>query len=75
MKTIIQISTYNDLLDFIQRDNINSKQAIELISKSIGVFAYVQDEKIEIIRQLKKYWITFGKLPINKRPIFLNFTE
>jgi hypothetical protein len=71
----MEINDFDELLTFLERKEVNSKHINEILSKSIGVFYYPEDEKTEIIRQLKKYWITFGKLPINERPIFLNFTE
>jgi hypothetical protein len=68
----MEINNFDELLTFLERKEVTKEHINELVSRTIGVYCYVEDEKEEIIRQLREYWNSFGNLPINERPIFLS---
>jgi Golgi nucleoside diphosphatase len=71
-----QINNYNELLDFIKRDNINAKQATEIVCEALNVISLFDDfTKVEVI-ETTEYFI--NKFCINytgERPIFLGQKE
>jgi len=68
----MEINNFDELLTFLERKEVTKEHINELLIKSIGVYCYVEDEKQEIIKQLKAYWTSFGHLPIGERPLFLS---
>jgi ethanolamine utilization protein EutP (predicted NTPase) len=70
----IQINNYNDLLEFIKRDDINPKQATEIVCKALNVIAIFEMTKDEVITateyHINKFCQTAGE-----RPIFLTQKE
>lgn len=67
----IQINNYNELLEFIKRKNINSKQALEIVCKALTVVSIDEMTKDEIITATEFYINTYCQKP-GERPIFLN---
>ena len=67
----IKISNHIELLEFIKRDDINSKQATEIICKALRVLCLFEKSKQELIKDteyhINKYCINNS----NERPIFL----
>ena len=71
IKMTFQINNYSELLEFIKRDDINSKQATEIVCKALNVISVFEMTKDEVITTTE-YFI--NKFCINhtcERPIFL----
>lgn len=68
----IQINNYNELLDFIKRKDINSKQATEIVCKALKVVVIFEMQKDEVIKATEYYINTFCQNNTGERPIFLN---
>ncbi|MCF7569481.1 hypothetical protein L3X37_14095 [Sabulilitoribacter arenilitoris] len=69
MKT--EIRSYNDLLDFIKKDFVKSKEAITIVSKALNVYCLFDMSKDEVIKSTEYYIKTFCKDNNNERPLFL----
>ena len=67
----VQINNYNELLEFIKRDEINPKQATEIVCKALKVVSLFEMTKVEVIKVTEYYINTFCQTTA-KRPIFLN---
>lgn len=67
----IQINNYNDLLEFIKRDDINPKQATEIVCKALTVLSIDEMTKDEVITATAFYINTYCQTA-GERPIFLN---
>ena len=66
-----QINNYNELLAFIKREDINPKQATEIVCKALNVISLFEMTKDEVITTTE-YFI--NKFCINykgERPLFL----
>ena len=70
----IQINNYAELLEFIKRDDINPKQATEIVCKALKVISLFEMTKDEVIIATEYYINTFCCYNNNnsERPIFLN---
>jgi len=71
-----QINNYNELLQFIKRDNINAKQALEIVCKALNVISLFDDYTKDEVIKTTEYFI--NKFCINntgERPIFLGQKE
>ncbi len=64
----ITINNYNDLLKFIRREDVNSKQATEVVC----IFAKSKDE---VIKATEYYINRFCKNGNSQRPLFLDQKE
>ena len=67
----IHINNYNELLEFIKREDINTKQATEIVSKALTVVSLFEMTKDEVITATEYYINTFCQTA-GERPIFLN---
>jgi hypothetical protein len=67
----IQINNYAELLEFIKRDDINPKQATEIVCKALKVISLFEMTKDEVIIATDYYIDTFCQTA-GERPIFLN---
>jgi hypothetical protein len=67
----IQINNYAELLEFIKRDDINPKQATEIVCKALKVISLFEMTKDEVIIATEYYIDTFCQTA-GERPIFLN---
>lgn len=72
----VTINNYKELLDFIKRDNINAKQATEIVCKALNVISLFDDfTKDEVIKTteyfINKFWINYT----GERPIFFGQKE
>lgn len=68
----IQINSFEELVGFIQGNDLDSEQLNILLIHSMGVFC--DDEQLDLpkavlIQILKRYWSEYGKNV--ERPIFL----
>ena len=68
----IQINNYAELLEFIKRDDINPKQATEIVCKALKVISLFEMTKDEVIIATEYYINTFCYNNNSERPIFLN---
>ena len=68
----IQINNYTELLEFIKRDDINPKQATEIVCKALKVISLFDMTKEEVIKVTVYYINTFCQNNNSERPIFLN---
>ena len=67
-----QINNYNELLEFIKRDEINTKQATEIVCKALKVISVFDMTKDEVIKATNYYIKTYCQDKNTERPIFLN---
>ena len=67
----VQINNYNELLEFIKRDEINTKQATEIVCKALTVVSLFEMTKDEVIIATEYYINTFCQAA-GERPLFLN---
>ncbi len=68
----IQINNYKELLEFIKRKDINSKQATEIVCKALKVIVLFDMTKDEVIEATEYHIKTFCQNNNNnERPIFL----
>ena len=67
-----KINNYNELLEFIKRDDINPKQATEIVCKALNVICPITSKKDEVIKNTVYYIKTFCQNSTDVRPIFLN---
>jgi hypothetical protein len=68
----IQINNYTELLEFIKRKDINSKQAIEIVCKALSVVVVFEMHKEDIIKTTEYYVKKFCQNNSDRRPMFLN---
>jgi hypothetical protein len=71
----ITINNFDDLLDFIKRDEVNSKQATEIVCKALKVIVLFDMTKDEVIKATEYHIKTFCQNNNNERPIFLTQKE
>ena len=67
----ITINNYNELLEFIKRDDINPKQATEIVCKALKVIAIFEMTKDEVITTTEYFINKFCINHTGERPIFL----
>lgn len=69
MKTEIQ--TFEQLVNFIEQNDLTAQALNKLVSDSVGVWLPVGGKtKGEILRMLKNYWEQYKNTPIGERPPF-----
>lgn len=66
----ITINNYNDLLEFIKREDVNSKQATEVVCKALNVRCFFGKSKDEVIKVTEYYFNRFCKNSNSKSPLF-----
>lgn len=71
----IQINNYQELLEFIKRDNINSKEATEVVCKALNVFSSFEMRKEDLIKVTEYFIETFCFDKNAERPLFLEQKE
>ena len=67
----VQINNYNELLEFIKRDEINTKQATEIVCKALTVVSLFEMTKDEVITTTEYFINKFCINYTGERPIFL----
>lgn len=68
----IHINNYNELLQFIKRDDINPKEATAIVCKALNIVSLFEMTKDEVIIVTEYYIKTFCQNNNSKRPLFLN---
>lgn len=66
----VQINSFNELLELIQSRKFSTDEVTQIIEKSLSVFVCPDDFE-NIIDNLKTYWLEFGHLQRDSRPMFL----
>ncbi len=69
------INSYDELLEFIKRNNINNKQATEIVCKALNVLCIFAKSKDEVIKATEYYINRFCKNGNSQRPLFLDQKE
>jgi len=67
----ITINNYNDLLEFIKREDVTVKQAAEIVCKALSVVCFFETTKDELIKDTEYYINKFCQNNSSERPIFL----
>jgi len=68
----IKIKNYDELLEFIKRKDINSKQATEIVCKALKVISLFDMTKDEVIKATEYHIKTFCQSNNPNHTIFLN---
>jgi hypothetical protein len=71
----IEIKNYNDLIDFIKREDVTIKQAKEVISKTLTLIIIFEMSKTELIQETERYINTYCKNGHFETPIFLSLGD
>jgi Asp-tRNA(Asn)/Glu-tRNA(Gln) amidotransferase B subunit len=67
----ITINNFNELLEFIKRDDITARQATEIVCKALRVVCLFEKTKDELIKDTEYHINKFCQNNIEERPIFL----
>jgi hypothetical protein len=67
----ILINNHNDLLEFIKRKDIPTKQATEIVCKALNVICLFETTKEELLKDTEYYINKFCQNNSSERPIFL----
>ncbi len=70
----MKINNYDDLLEFIKRDDITSQQASEIVCKALKILIIFEMPKEELIKCTENY-ITQWSMYEGERPLFLQQTK
>ena len=70
--TQITINNFDDLLNFIKRDEVNSIQATEIVCKALNVLSIFEQSKEDLIKQTEFFINTYCQNNNVERPIFLD---
>lgn len=73
MSEQIEINTFDDLINFIETQNASTKDIQNIISKTVGVYVFLNsdNDKTQLIKDLKTYWSKYKNKPLAERPMFL----
>lgn len=71
-KMKIEINNYDDLLEFIKREDISIKDATEIVCKSLKVISVFEMTKEEVIKTTEYYIENFCKADKPTPPLFLH---
>jgi hypothetical protein len=69
---MITINNTDELLEFIKRDDITTKQATEIVCTVLNVIVVFEKTKAELIEATEYYIVTFMNNGISEKPIFLD---
>lgn len=70
----MEINNYDDLLEFIKREEVTAKQASEIVCKALNILILFEMPKEELIKCTENY-ITQWSMYEGERPIFLEQKE
>jgi hypothetical protein len=65
----MEIETFDQLVEFIEMNNLSIDQISKLTKKTIDLHILFYNDKDEVIRDLKAYWIDWNHT--TERPLFL----
>ena len=69
------INSYDELLEFIKRNDITTKQATEIVCKALNVLCIFEKSKDEVIKATEYYIKRFCINGNSQRPLFLDQKE
>jgi len=72
---IIKINNYDELLEFIKREDIPVKQATEIVCKAFGVICLFEKTKDELIEDTENHIKQYCQNDSLGQPIFLGQTN
>ena len=75
MNNDVIISNYRQLLDFINRDEVNSDHAKEIVCTFLNVICLNDLTKDEIIKLTENYINKFCNNDNSERPLFLDYPD
>ncbi len=70
MNNQISINSFNELIKFIENNEVSNKDIAEIILKTMRVFIFFENKE-NLILELKEYWNLYKDKPLNERPLFL----
>jgi hypothetical protein len=68
----IQINNYDELLEFIKREDIEPKEATSIVCKALKIVSLFEMTKEELIIATAYYIKNFCQNEKQERPLFLN---
>ena len=72
----VEINNYDDLLRFIERDDVPVEFCAEVVQKFLKVLIIFQTSKPDLIQATKSHIEKFGSIPAHwEQPLFLNQKE
>jgi hypothetical protein len=71
----IQINNYNELLEFIKREDVSVKDATEIVCKALRVICVFEKTKNELIKDTEYHINQFCQIDRNEQPIILGQTN
>lgn len=70
MNKEFKINSFNELIQFIEDENLNSSEICILLAGSMAIFADENKPPTILIQELKEYWKQFKNLA--EKPLFLD---
>jgi hypothetical protein len=71
----ILINNHNELLEFIKRKDIPTKQATEIVCKALNIICLFETTKEDLIRDTEYFINNYCQNDSIERPIFLGQTN
>lgn len=68
----IEIKTFDNLLTFIETNELKESEIIVIIENTIGIYIAKNFNKNKLIRKLIFFWSEWSDKPIAERPLFLD---
>tara|TARA_R110000782_G_scaffold268929_1_gene366098 strand:+ start:207 stop:455 length:249 start_codon:yes stop_codon:yes gene_type:complete len=65
----MEIETFEELIEFIETNDLSIDQIAKLTKETIDLYIMFYNDKDEVIRDLKEYWIDWNHT--TERPLFL----
>ncbi len=69
MKMEFEISTVEELIHFLETENLNSNEICKILNKALLVFPDSSKPKNEIIQDFEQYWNKYEG--VKERPLFI----
>lgn len=69
----IVLNSYDDLLDFIKRDEVPAEAAAEIVKKFLNVIILYNYNKENLIKATEVYIVSIRNSKSWEQPIFLDF--
>lgn len=70
MNKTLRFASFNELMKFFERPEVDTKQIIKICHESLFVYPLNKQSKAELLETLKKYWAKWGKVNLADRPLF-----
>ncbi len=66
-----EIATFEQLIEFIESNELTSAQICTLAAGVLKVYGYPKENRQTLIKSLKKWWSKYGHPNKTERPIFI----